>query len=86
MTNTPERDPDGQFRPEVPDEAVLEAVGELEPVGMVDIGKPGDLARQNAYYRLRRRTERGDVTRQKIGGALVWSLTGDSSTEEGGEA
>jgi|APHM01.1.fsa_nt_gi hypothetical protein len=86
MTNTPERDPDGQFRPEVPDVAILDAVGELEPVGTVDIGKTVDLARQNAYYRLRRLMNCGDVTRQKIGGALVWSLTGDSSTEEGGEA
>lgn len=86
MHHRPEPDPNGQFSLEIPGEALLDVVGDLGPVRTVGADKAGSLARQNAYYPPRRLKERGDVTRQRIDGALVWAVTGDSSIEEGGEA
>ncbi len=83
--DTPERDEDGQFTARVPEEEILDAVRDLEPVGTVDVGEAVGLRRQNAGYRLRRLEEAGRLDRVKVGGALVWSLP-DDSTEEGGES
>ena len=82
---TPERDEDGQFSEQVPDEEILDAVRDLELAGTVDVGEAVGLRRQNAGYRLRRLAEAGRVNKSKVGGALVWSLP-DDSAEEGGES
>ena len=37
--DTPERDEDGQFTARVPEEEILDAVRDLEPVGTVDVGE-----------------------------------------------
>jgi hypothetical protein len=81
--DTPERDDDGQFTPQVPDEEILDAVRDLELAGTVDVGEAVGLRRQNAGYRLRRLAEAGRVNRSKVGGALVWSVPDGDSTEEG---
>lgn len=84
--NTPTRDGDGRFTPQVDDEEILDAVRDLELAGTADVGEAVGLARQNADYRLRRLEEAGCVDRQKIGPTLVWSIADGDSTEEGGES
>jgi predicted transcriptional regulator len=74
MSRDRARNDSGQYEASVPDNEILEAVGELEPAGTSEVGEAVGLARQNADYRLRKLADAGDVSKKKVGRTLVWSL------------
>ena len=75
MSEDRERNDRGRFEPEHTDEAVLEAVRKHEPAGTREIASELEIARQSADYRLRKLLDEGQVSKQKIGNSLAWSVT-----------
>ena len=72
MGDDRERNERGQFEPEHPDEAVVEAVRKHEPAGTSEVADELGIARQSADYRLRQLLEDGRVSKKKVGNSLVW--------------
>jgi predicted transcriptional regulator len=62
------------------DDEYLDAVREHEPAAPSEIAEIVGVARQSAYYRLRKLEDKQKVASKKIGNSLAWSL-GEESVE-----
>jgi DNA-binding Lrp family transcriptional regulator len=72
-----ERDNQGRFTPQYPEEEILEAVHDHAPATTTEVAEAVGFARQNADYRLRQLEESGEVRSKKVGPSLVWMLAND---------
>jgi DNA-binding IclR family transcriptional regulator len=67
-----DRDDEGRFREEYPDEAFLQAIDELEVASTQNVADEVGCSYDLAYRRLRTLNEKGRVRQDQVGSSFLW--------------
>lgn len=62
----------GQIRQKYPDSDFIVAVERLSPASTSEVGSEVGCSSDNAYRRLRRLEEKGDIESKMAGNSLIW--------------